>query len=205
MAETPTPTIAVLGRRGLILEVVAQVVAGRGYTLATSAQLHDRSDAIGITILVDPKPEDWRTAGGLAGSIIVMLDHEVDDEVAVESLLAGADAVISASDDPAVIERALDIVAAGEVMLPRRIAQIVLNRLRDENHAAAAVELTAREREILHSIAEGDAIKQTARKLGITVKTVQNLQSRLFRKLEARNRTQAITRAHVLGLLEIPH
>lgn len=205
MGDATTPTIAILGRRGLILEVVAQVVGARGYPLATSAQLHDRSDAIDITILVDPKPEDWRTAGALTASIIVMLDHEVDDEVAVQSLLAGADAVISASDDPAMIERALDIVAAGEVMLPRRIAQTVLNRLRHANLAGAAVELTAREQQILHSIAEGDAIKQTARKLGITVKTVQNLQSRLFRKLEARNRAQAITRAHALGLLEMPH
>lgn len=203
MDDARKPTIAVLGRHGLILEVVAQVVVGRGYTLATT-QLHERSDAIGITILVDPTPEDWRTAGGLAAPTIVMLDAEVDDEVAVDALLAGADAVISASDDPAMIERALDIVAAGEVMLPRAIAQVVLNRLRRADDGAAAVELTARERDILASIAEGDAVKQTARKLGITVKTVQNLQSRLFRKLDARNRAQAITRAHALGLLEIP-
>lgn len=205
MDDAKKPTIAVLGRRGLILEVVAQAVVGRGYTLATDTQLNERSGAIGVTILVDPKPEDWRTAGGLAASIIVMLDREVDDEVAVDALLAGADAVISASDDPATIERALDIVAAGEVMLPRAIAQVVLTRLRLANRAGPSIELTPRERDILGSIAEGDAIKQTARKLGITVKTVQNLQSRLFRKLDARNRAQAITRAHELGLLEVPY
>lgn len=200
MADT-RPTVAILGRPGLVLEVVAQVVVRRGHPLATDADVEDGSADVGIAILVDPKPQDWRTAGGLAASIIVMLDAEVDDEVAVDALLAGAEAVISASDDPAMIERALDIVAAGEVMLPRAIAQVVLARLRRATQDRPAVRLTTRECEILHSIAEGDAIKQTARKLGITVKTVQNLQSRLFTKLEARNRSQAITRAHALGLL----
>jgi DNA-binding CsgD family transcriptional regulator len=55
--------------------------------------------------------------------------------------------------------------------------------------------------DILLSIERGDSIKQTARHLGISEKTVQNLQSRLFTKLRARNRVQAITRAHQLGLL----
>ena len=44
-------------------------------------------------------------------------------------------------------------------------------------------------------------MKQTARDLGIAPKTVENLQGRLFRKLGARNRAQAVARAHALGLL----
>jgi DNA-binding NarL/FixJ family response regulator len=85
-------------------------------------------------------------------------------------------------------------------MVPRAVAKLVLERLR-RTRAEPDVALTVRERDILESILEGDAIKQTARKLGITIKTVQNVQSRLFRKLDARNRAQAITRAHELGLL----
>ena len=45
-------------------------------------------------------------------------------------------------------------------------------------------------------------MNQTARGLGITIKTVENLQSRLFRKLEARNRAQAVAIAHARGLLD---
>jgi hypothetical protein len=46
-------------------------------------------------------------------------------------------------------------------------------------------------------------VKQTARALGISAKTVENLQSRLFRKLDVRNRAQAVSRAHALGMLAV--
>jgi two-component system nitrate/nitrite response regulator NarL len=64
------------------------------------------------------------------------------------------------------------------------------------------LELTARECDILHSIAEGHTVRQTARTLGIAAKTVENTQARLFRKLGARNRPAALTTAHAIGLLE---
>ena len=63
-------------------------------------------------------------------------------------------------------------------------------------------ELTARECDILHSIAEGHTVRQTARTLGIAAKTVENTQARLFRKLGARNRAAALATAHAIGLLE---
>jgi two-component system, NarL family, nitrate/nitrite response regulator NarL len=64
------------------------------------------------------------------------------------------------------------------------------------------IKLTPREIDILNSIQRGESVKQTARALGISIKTVENLQSRLFRKVGARNRAQAISRAHELNLLE---
>jgi LuxR family maltose regulon positive regulatory protein len=60
---------------------------------------------------------------------------------------------------------------------------------------------TPRELDVLLGIARGDSIKQTARALGISPKTVESLQTGLFRKLGVRNRAQAVTRAHALGLV----
>ena len=62
--------------------------------------------------------------------------------------------------------------------------------------------LTAREYDILGSIARGHTIRQTARTLGIAAKTVENTQARLFRKLGARNRMEALTIADALGLID---
>jgi len=62
--------------------------------------------------------------------------------------------------------------------------------------------LTSRERDILQSIANGHTVRLTARGLGIAEKTVENIQSRLFRKLGAHNRSGALAAAHALGLLE---
>jgi DNA-binding CsgD family transcriptional regulator len=44
-------------------------------------------------------------------------------------------------------------------------------------------------------------VKQTAHTLGISVKTVESLQGRMFRKLGIRNRTQALVVAYGLGLV----
>jgi DNA-binding CsgD family transcriptional regulator len=62
--------------------------------------------------------------------------------------------------------------------------------------------LTAREFDILGSIARGHTIRQTARTLGIAAKTVENTQARLFRKLGVRNRIEALTIADTLGLVD---
>ena len=63
-------------------------------------------------------------------------------------------------------------------------------------------DLTDREREILVSIAHGDTVTQTARRLGIATKTVENLQTRLFRKLGTRNRAETLVVAYRSGLLD---
>ncbi len=62
--------------------------------------------------------------------------------------------------------------------------------------------LTSREREILRSIAAGHTVRQTARSLGIAVKTVENIQARLLRKLDAKNRAGALAMAYELGLVD---
>jgi DNA-binding NarL/FixJ family response regulator len=64
-------------------------------------------------------------------------------------------------------------------------------------------DLTAREFDILRSIALGHTVRQTARLLAIAEKTVENLQGRLFLKLGTHNRAGAIRAAYALGLLDL--
>lgn len=64
-------------------------------------------------------------------------------------------------------------------------------------------ELTAREADILRSIAMGHSVRQTAALLAIAEKTVENTQARLFLKLGTHNRAGAIGAAHGLGLLDL--
>lgn len=66
-------------------------------------------------------------------------------------------------------------------------------------------DLTARELDILRSIARGDTVRQTARLLAIAEKTVESLKARLFLKLGTHNRAGAIRAAYALGLLDDPH
>jgi DNA-binding NarL/FixJ family response regulator len=60
--------------------------------------------------------------------------------------------------------------------------------------------LTRRERHVLGHVAQGLSNKQIAARLGLSEKTVRNHLSRVFVKLEANNRTQAVMTALRSGL-----
>jgi DNA-binding NarL/FixJ family response regulator len=60
-------------------------------------------------------------------------------------------------------------------------------------------ELTAREREILTLIAQGDTNADIAAKLTLSIKTVRNHVSNIFSKLQVADRVQAAIRAREAG------
>jgi len=59
--------------------------------------------------------------------------------------------------------------------------------IRDRSHVNRVSDLTPREVEVLHSIADGNANKQTAVKLAISQKTVEKHREHLMKKLGVRN------------------
>ncbi len=70
------------------------------------------------------------------------------------------------------------------------------------NHAAlASLGISPRECEVLDLLAEGHSNKVIARRLAISPNTVKTHLARLFEKLEAQSRTQAIARARSLDLV----
>lgn len=70
------------------------------------------------------------------------------------------------------------------------------------NHAAiATLGLSARELDVLDQLVAGHANKVIARNLGISPNTVKTHVARLFEKLEAANRTQAVARARALRII----
>ena len=61
--------------------------------------------------------------------------------------------------------------------------------------------LTDRELEILHLIAEGQSNAEISQQLFVALSTVKGHNLRIFNKLQAQNRTEAVARAHELGLI----
>lgn len=72
---------------------------------------------------------------------------------------------------------------------------------RRDEAALAALGLTPREVEILERIAEGLSNQEIAARLFVSENTVKTHASRLFDKLGARRRTQAVQRARELRLI----
>jgi len=67
--------------------------------------------------------------------------------------------------------------------------------------ALAALGISPRECEVLELLAEGASNKVIARRLAISPNTVKTHAARLFEKLEAQSRTQAVRKARELHLL----
>ena len=67
--------------------------------------------------------------------------------------------------------------------------------------ARAALGLSERELEVLHELAAGRSNKEIAAQLHVSPNTVKTHVARLFEKLGAKRRTEAIRRARELGIV----
>ena len=102
--------------------------------------------------------------------------------------------------EPEEIHAALRAAARGEAPLaPRAAAELLAER--QVRAPADAMDLTAREREVLALVVEGLANKQIARRLGISEKTVKGHLTNLFQRIGVADRTQAALWAERNGIL----
>jgi DNA-binding CsgD family transcriptional regulator len=67
--------------------------------------------------------------------------------------------------------------------------------------AQAALGVSARELTVLQELAAGRSNKEIARRLGISPETVKTHVARLYERLDARRRVDAVNRARALGLV----
>lgn len=92
------------------------------------------------------------------------------------------------------------LAGLGEVMAGKTVYSAAVSKVLDE--AGAGVELTPRERQILHLLAEGASNKEIARDLSISPKTVDAHRTKLMAKLDVHSVAQLIAYALKEGLLD---
>ena len=105
-------------------------------------------------------------------------------------------------DDPSSeqIDAALRAVAAGLRVQP---ATTTARAFGAAEESRSAILLTARETEVLKAVSLGSSNKEIARELAISLHTVKFHLESLMRKLGVSSRTQAVSKALHLGLLEV--
>jgi DNA-binding NarL/FixJ family response regulator len=192
------------GRLGLRGDVAGRVrrdaVTGRSGPLRDEASrilAEDRSCTHPpVTVLVEPTDSCWRAVDESATKVVVVERNRHD--LVADAVLRGARGVLSAEDVGARLPSVVSLVRAGYLVA---VDEVVRELLRGARSAPTPTRLTPRERDILDSIALGHSVRETAKALGVAVKTVQSQQRQLFAKLGVRNRPAALAHARALGLV----
>ncbi|MEN3362161.1 MAG: two-component system, NarL family, nitrate/nitrite response regulator NarL [Mycobacteriales bacterium] len=155
------------------------------------------------TVLVDPEPAHWPTGRPAGHRVLVVRSGVLDQAAMVRDLSRGAGGIIETDRVEGQLMAALALAAEGCLVIggsqARPVARAVISHSAERR--SRVPEVTARERDILSSIALGHTVRQTARSLGITTKTVENTQAHLFSKLRVHNRAGALAAAYALGLI----
>ena len=131
--------------------------------------------------------------------VVTMMD---DDDSVFAAMRAGARGYLLKGAAPPDIQRAVEAVRRGEVLLGPEVASRALGYLTGARRDGPTPfpDLTDREREVLDLVAAGLDNATIARRLVVSPKTVRNHLSNVFTKLQVADRAQAIVRAREAGL-----
>jgi DNA-binding NarL/FixJ family response regulator len=137
---------------------------------------------------------------------VVVLSLSDDDASMLDALLAGAAGYVAKEATLEQIVAAVRAAAAGDAVIPPRVAPEVLRRLRAAEPARqagsdAAVELSERELEVLRLIVAGRDNAAIAAELFISPNTVKSHVASIFGKLGVESRLQASVQALRRGLV----
>jgi two-component system, NarL family, response regulator DevR len=126
------------------------------------------------------------------GAKVVMLTSFPDDEDIVDCILAGASAYILKDIQGNSLVKALEEVTRGKMLLDPSLSGNVFNVVRrTKQKECAAFLLTLQEEKIVSLVAEGKTNREIGESLFLSEKTVRNHLTRILRKLNLNNRTQA--------------
>lgn len=129
-----------------------------------------------------------------------------DDPYIVAVLQAGANGFVLKTAEPDEIILAVREVHKGNSTLDPKITKKIIAQITENKNQGLIEQLSERELEVLKLVSVGYTNKAIAVQLGISDRTVQGHLARIYNKLEASNRTEAVMKAVSLGLLnaELP-
>lgn len=120
--------------------------------------------------------------------LALSVSDQAEDVIAM--IRVGARGYVTKTIDPPELAEAVRRVHGGDAVFSPRLAGFVLDAFSggEPTDDAELDQLTSREKDVLRLIARGFAYKQVARKLDISIKTVESHVSSVLRKLQLSNR-----------------
>lgn len=134
---------------------------------------------------------------------VLILSMHQSEEYVRQALRSGASAYLLKDAAPVELELGIRAVLRGETYLSPAVSRGVLNdyvqRLRDD--PASGSGLTPRQTEVLQLIAEGLSTKDIARRLDLSVKTVETHRTQLMKQLDIHEIAGLVRYAMRVGLV----
>lgn len=158
---------------------------------------------------------DWMLLGGVGLDFLrririepppyVLVFSANTTELAIrEALAAGAKGYLEKTASFTEFTHALKAVSEGRTYLGPLVSMTVRRIVSNPERAAATVELSARERDVLRFVAEGMSSKEIADSLGLSVRTVENHRASITRRTGLKSVAQLTLHAVRLGLVSMP-
>jgi DNA-binding NarL/FixJ family response regulator len=134
----------------------------------------------------------------------IILTTYSDDEYIFRGIEVGARAYLLKDAPREELFKAIRAVYCGESLIQPVVASKVLDRFAELSRQVQGTEtLSEREVEVLKLVAKGSANKEIAVQLNITNSTVKTHITSIFQKLNATDRTEAVTQAIKRGIIHI--
>ena len=142
----------------------------------------------------------WVRAHHREVGVLILTAYD-DDPYVFAVLQAGANGYVLKTASPAEIIQAVRDVHEGKSALDPAITQKVLAQITSQRETPQIEHLTEREMEVLTLVAKGYTNKAIGAQLDISDRTVQGHLAKIFTKMNASSRTEAVMRAISFGWL----
>jgi len=141
-----------------------------------------------------------RLAPMLADARVVLLVRSARPQQIIEALSLGISGCAPASIDTASMWALLEQVQSGQLVVDPGLGASLLEAA-GCRRTSGALQLSIREEQVLSLLSRGLTNAHIAQQLGVSRATVRTHLGRIYQKLEAANRVEAVTRAVAGGLL----
>ena len=144
-----------------------------------------------------------RVAAQFPSVRVIMLSMNAAEEYVLQAAPRGAVGYLLKNVSPGEVEMAIRAVGRGEIYLTSAVSKHVVDAYveRVGGQGRSSERLTPRQREVLQLVAEGNSTKQIARKLDLSVKTVEMHRTQLMSALDIHDIPGLVRYAIRIGLI----
>ena len=128
---------------------------------------------------------------------VLVLTMFTDPGTVAEAVKAGADGYLSKGASRQTVVGAIEDIVEGRSVLDPLVTEGIFGRISNKDQSA----LTERELTVLQELAHGRSTKEIAELMFISDETVKTYLKQIYRKLEVRDRAEAVAEAFRRGLV----